>query len=126
MNSYLCPLLFTFEGRINRAKYWIAAIVYTSMMIAVAGFGFFSGFSMLFLVLTAIIFIAMIVSGIAIGIKRLHDRDKSAWWLLVFYLVPPLLDGVGRTTGVSLFFGALSLAVSIWMIVELGFLRGTS
>jgi uncharacterized membrane protein YhaH (DUF805 family) len=55
MNSYLGPLLFTFEGRINRAKYWIAAIVYTSMIIAVAGFGFFSGFSMLFLILTAII-----------------------------------------------------------------------
>ncbi|HEY6701102.1 MAG TPA: DUF805 domain-containing protein [Pseudolabrys sp.] len=126
MNSYLGPLLFTFEGRINRAKYWIAAIVYTSMMIAVAGFGFFSGFSMLFLILTAIIFIAMIISGIAIGIKRLHDRDKSGWWLLVFYLVPPLLDSVGRTTGVSLIFGTLSLAVSIWMIVEPGFLRGTS
>ena len=62
----------------------------------------------------------------AVGIKRLHDRDKSGWWLAAFYLVPPLLDGVGRTTGLSAIFGLASIAVSIWAIVELGFLRGAT
>ena len=41
MDSYLGPLLFSFQGRINRAKYWIAAIVYLSLMIAVFGLAFF-------------------------------------------------------------------------------------
>ena len=27
--------------------------------------------------------------------KRLHDRDKSAWWLMVFYLVPGVLGQLG-------------------------------
>jgi len=39
--------------------------------------------------------------------------------------VPALLDGAGRTTGSAVIFGLASLAVSIWAIVELGFLRGT-
>jgi uncharacterized membrane protein YhaH (DUF805 family) len=125
MDSYLGPLLFGFRGRINRAKYWIAAIVYTSLMIAIFGLGLFFNFSMLFLAFAAMIFVAIIVSGFAVGLKRLHDRDKSGWWLLAFYFVPPLLDGVGRTIGSPLVEFA-SLAVSIWAIVELGFMRGTS
>ena len=81
---------------------------------------------MLFFAVAGIVFIAMIVSGVAVGIKRLHDRDKSGWWLLAFYLVPALLDGVGRTMNSPVIFGLASLAVSIWAIVELGFLRGTT
>jgi uncharacterized membrane protein YhaH (DUF805 family) len=126
MNSYLGPLLFGFGGRINRAKYWIAAIVYTSIMIAVVGLGFFFNFSTLFLLFVGIVFVALVVSGIAVGIKRLHDRDKSSWWLLGFYLVPPLLEGLGRMIGSPLIFELASAAVSIWALVELGFLRGTS
>ena len=60
MDSYLGPLLFDFQGRINRGKYWIAAIVYTSMTIAVAGLGFFYNFNMLFLVLVVVVFVALI------------------------------------------------------------------
>jgi uncharacterized membrane protein YhaH (DUF805 family) len=42
MDSYFGPLLFGFRGRINRARYWMAVLAYTSMMIAVVGLGFFS------------------------------------------------------------------------------------
>src|SRR5262245_40233143 len=31
------------------------------------------------------------VSGLAIGAKRLHDRDRSGWWILLFYAVPAAL-----------------------------------
>ena len=41
----------------------------------------------------------MLISGIAVGIKRLHDRDKGGWWLLLFYVVPGLLGGIGMATG---------------------------
>jgi uncharacterized membrane protein YhaH (DUF805 family) len=126
MESYFGPLLFGFRGRINRAKYWMAAIAYTSMMIVVAGLGFFFNFSIVFLIVAGIVFVALIVSGIAVGIKRLHDRDKSGWWLLAFYFVPPLLDGAGKAIGLAIIFQIAAFAVSIWAIVELGFLRGTS
>ncbi len=41
---------------------------------------------------------------IAAYVKRFHDRDKSAWWLLVGFV--PVLG-------------------PIWLLIELGFLRGT-
>ena len=115
-----------FQGRINRAKYWIAALVYLSVTIVIVALGFFFNFNVLFFVLFTILSLAIIVSGIAIGIKRLHDRDKSGWWLLLFYLLPPLFDGMGRTIGLPLVLDLASFVVSMWMIVELGFLRGTS
>jgi len=80
------------------------------------------------LILAGIIYVAMIVCGIFVGIKRLHDRDKSGWWLLFFYLVPGVLSALAQFSGmetVITIVGAICLAISIWMIVELGCLRGT-
>jgi len=42
--------------------------------------------------------------NVAISVQRLHDRDKSGFWLIPMLLIP---------------------GGSIWMIIELGFLRGT-
>jgi uncharacterized membrane protein YhaH (DUF805 family) len=119
-------LLFSFQGRINRAKYWIATITYISVTIALVGLGFFFRFDTFFFIVAAIVFIAVTASGIAVGLKRLHDRDMSGWWLLVFYPLPAVLDGVGRAIGVPLIFSLAGSAISIWALVVLGFLRGTS
>ena len=94
-------LLFSFQGRINRAKYWIATITYISVTIALVGLGFFFRFDTIFFIIAAIVFVAVTVSGVAVGLKRLHDRDMSGWWLLVFYLLPAVLDGIGRATWCS-------------------------
>src|SRR5215472_14717955 len=32
----------------------------------------------------------VLFAGLAVATKRLHDRGKSAWWLLLFYLVPAI------------------------------------
>jgi uncharacterized membrane protein YhaH (DUF805 family) len=78
-------------------------------------------------ILAALLFIPFLVSSLAVATKRLHDREKSAWWLLVFYLLPALLDGMANLAGdASLVFSLASLAVSIWAFVELGCLRGTT
>ncbi|HEX3164394.1 MAG TPA: DUF805 domain-containing protein [Pseudolabrys sp.] len=120
------PLLFSFQGRINRAKYWIATVTYISVTIALVGLGFFFRFDTIFFVVAAIVFVALTVSGIAVGLKRLHDRDMSGWWLLVFYLLPAVLDGFGRAIGVEIVFSLAGSVISIWALVVLGFLRGTS
>ena len=65
------------------------------------------------------------MSGVAVGLKRLHDRDMSGWWLLVFYLLPPALDGLGRALGIPIIFSLAGSAISIWALVVLGVLRGT-
>jgi len=72
--------------------------------------------------------------GFSITTERLHDRDKSAWWLVVFYLVPGVLGQLAKTawffgaTGAVLHytFALASFALTIWGFVEIGCLRGTA
>lgn len=65
----------------------------------------------------------------AMGIKRLHDRNKSGWWALPVILLPVLLNGAGRgglvTASSAMTLQWVSLALAVLGIVELGFLRGT-
>jgi uncharacterized membrane protein YhaH (DUF805 family) len=78
------------------------------------------------------------ISGIAVAIKRLHDRDKSGWWLLLFYFAPVVLIGIGTLLGVAsvlgesagggilaMIFYVAGAVAGIWGFVELGCLRGT-
>ncbi|MBV9347820.1 MAG: DUF805 domain-containing protein [Pseudolabrys sp.] len=119
-------LLFTFDGRINRGRYWTAVVIAIVYMIALFVLGMLIGFlGMLGLIVIFLLYIPMILAGIAVGIKRLHDRDKSGWWLLAFYLGPALLTWLGGVLNAPFIFSLASLAVSIWAIVELGFLAGT-
>jgi uncharacterized membrane protein YhaH (DUF805 family) len=130
-NIDFVDLLFGFQGRINRAKYWIAVLIYFIAWIVVGGLVWFLAFGLSYIlgaILFVLLLIVSIVSGIAVGIKRLHDRDKSGWWLLVFYLAPAILDGIGRgidLLGVGFVFSIASFAITIWAFVELGCLRGT-
>jgi uncharacterized membrane protein YhaH (DUF805 family) len=119
-------LLCTFQGRINRAKYWIAAVIYVAAMLIAGLLSFVLGFGVLWFVVGGVIYIAVVISGIAVGIKRLHDRDKSGWWLLVFYVGPSVLGGLGTSTGFQVVFAIASFALALWAFVELGCLRGTA
>lgn len=122
-------MLFSFTGRLNRARYWlagIAAVVVAVLMfigIAVAIGRAIPAMIVLFVpVLVALIWITL-----ALSIKRLHDRDKSAWWVLLFYLAPSILEAIGRYSGStgSILISLIGAGISIWGLVELGFLRGT-
>jgi len=125
MNNIDLPsLLFTFDGRINRAKYWLAVVIYFVVLLIAAGL-MFALPGMIGIILMGIIYLAVLVSGIAVGIKRLHDCDKSGWWLLVFYVVPSVLSAAATNMDASIVLNLASLAVTIWGIVQLGFLRGT-
>lgn len=126
----LSSLLFSFNGRINRGKWWLALLIYVIFWIAVSIVGYIvmSIAGMLGMAVFVVAGIAAIISGIAVGVKRLHDRNKSGWWLAVFYLVPSLLSGVGMYSGseaISMLLSLIGFAISVWMIVELGCLRGT-
>ncbi len=65
---------------------------------------------------------------LATSIKRLHDRDKSAWWMLPFFAAPQLFNHFSDQLPDSYFMmipGAIMLALMIWGFIELYFLRGT-
>jgi uncharacterized membrane protein YhaH (DUF805 family) len=123
----LPQLLLGFSGRTNRAKYWIAACIYLAVTLIAGLLFFILGLGVLFYIVVAALYLAMVISGIAVGIKRLHDRDKSGWWLLLFYVAPGILGGIGAAVGNwHWLFDVPSGAISLWALIELGFLRGTS
>jgi uncharacterized membrane protein YhaH (DUF805 family) len=109
--------LFTsFEGRINRAKFWLGSIVLwvlsliTNVVVSTV-FGvqyaegdLFPDMAPVAWLIWIIIMLALTYATLAVWAKRWHDRDKSGWWSLIV-LVP--------------FIGA------VWILVELGCLPGT-
>jgi len=98
-------LLLTYRGRITRGQIWTAllahfgiavvtVVLFKVLMIAIPGSvdedGDFSveGVRALPFLALGLAYLAFgIWSGICVGIKRYHDRDKSGWWLLI-QLVP--------------------------------------
>jgi uncharacterized membrane protein YhaH (DUF805 family) len=145
--------LFRFGGRINRAKYWLAGLIIVCWMIflaaIVAAFGARSfGFSVedIFkavdpetyrsLARTELPLAAAKVIGTplfawvfaATSIKRLHDRDKSAWWMLPFFVVPGLInqfvDRIGNDYA-GFVLALISFVLATWGGIELLFFRGS-
>ena len=78
------------------------------------------------MIIIVLAYIPLLWIGLAISAKRLHDRNKSAWWLLLFYLVPAILQGIGEQIGTAgIILTLAGFGISIWALVEIGFLRGT-
>jgi len=137
----LWALFFSFRGRINRAKYWLALLIFGIVGVVQSLGGLAFGNAALFQIVNYLIDIAILVASIAVAIRRLHDRDRSAWWLVLFYLGPVVLAGaggammwagessLGLTEDWSLFprLGLLGgLALVVWGLVEIGFRRGSA
>ena len=132
-------LFFGFSGRLNRGKYWLAVVVFVVISAIMSALDLALGpDSISAALLNAIVGIVTFISGLAVGIKRLHDRDKSGWWLLVFYVVPGILITIALIIGIygvatesmgnlgtATLLGLASLAIGVWAFVELGCLRGT-
>jgi uncharacterized membrane protein YhaH (DUF805 family) len=64
----------------------------------------------------------------ATTIKRLHDRNKSGWWIVAFLVAPPLLRGIAdRFDEMSVASVVLSLpamVLTVWGFIELLFIQG--
>jgi uncharacterized membrane protein YhaH (DUF805 family) len=88
----------------------------------------------LFIIMIVLVFIPWLLWGFSITTERLHDRDKSAWWLVVFYLVPGALGQLAKAawfpgaagTVLHYVLALAGFAVTIWGFVEIGCLRGTA
>jgi uncharacterized membrane protein YhaH (DUF805 family) len=121
-------LLFGFKGRINRAGYWLVVLIWFVIWIVALALMYMSGFPTIAIVIAVIVLIPSFVSSIAVGIKRLHDRNKSGWSLLLFYLVPLIGMIWANLIQVGMMQNALSLVGFLflfWAFIELGCLRGS-
>jgi uncharacterized membrane protein YhaH (DUF805 family) len=135
----LLEFLFGASGRINRAKYWrsllilgVAGTFVGVILLTAAGIA-----TPLFIIMVIIVFIPWLMWGIAINTERLHDRDKSAWWLVLFYGLPAVLSGLAEAAWFAGLAGPMmpailgvlswvSFALTLWGFVEIGCLRGTA
>ena len=71
-----------FNGRASRQEYWMF-ILFNFIFTIVVGFidGFLSlGFLSLLYVL------AILIPGLAVLVRRLHDVNKSGWWFFIIFI----------------------------------------
>ncbi len=97
MNWYIEVLkkYAVFGGRARRKEYWYFFLFSTLISIvlsvidnvigssnAEAGIGFLSG----------IYTLGVLIPSIAVGVRRLHDTNRSGWWLLIALI--PLIGAI--------------------------------
>jgi uncharacterized membrane protein YhaH (DUF805 family) len=138
-----------FQGRIGRKTFWLgyilplfAASILASILDAALGLapmgdarpaeGAEVG------PIGGLVSLLSIWPSLAGAIKRLHDRDRSGWWIGGFYLLAAAVaaaalftatlgmpQGGGAAAAVTLVGVVLLIGYALWLIVETGFLRGT-
>ena len=109
-------LLFGFQGRANRAKFWLVALaifVVEAILFAVLGSNVamsddpqeaLARMGPVTSIVLLLFGILVTWVSIAVGIKRFHDRNKTGVWILIIFV--PVIGG-------------------LWYLIECGFLRGT-
>jgi uncharacterized membrane protein YhaH (DUF805 family) len=126
-------LFINFNGRINRAKFWTVVLCCAVFLLAVIGVTMAVSSSMDTMFRAALIaYIPLIYVGVVTGIKRLHDRNKSGWWIVLFYgsplglpFVAAILSGTTESSVALFLVQLVSLGMLIWALVDLGCLRGS-
>ncbi|KFG70191.1 DUF805 domain-containing protein [Microvirga sp. BSC39] len=80
----------TFTGRAQRSEYWyfFLFLMITNIVASVLDSVIFGDIPVLYLIAT----LALIIPSIAAGVRRLHDTDKSGWWLLLGFI--PLVGAI--------------------------------
>ena len=89
---------FVYRGRASRSAYWwfvlfevIAAIV-LELLIVIPAATHSSAIVGLFLIIVSIAMLYVALVGLALTIRRLHDIDRSGWW--VFIGLVPFVGGI--------------------------------
>ena len=143
-------LLFSFSGRINRAKWWLTVLITAIINVLVSLITGAIQADVIGAILALIGFIVVLWISLAAGAKRLHDLNRTAAWMVVFYGVPILLVIVGIAYagmsvgaalltggenldpqalaglgGVAIIIGVVALVLGIWALIWFGCLRGT-
>ncbi|MBM3608863.1 MAG: DUF805 domain-containing protein [Alphaproteobacteria bacterium] len=99
---------FTWEGRVNRAKWWLGQLILMVAAFVVYGLGFAIALALdlpaLGLLVGVLLFLPILYAAVCLSIKRFHDRDKSGWWVCIQFV--PLIG-------------------PFWYLIECGMLRGT-
>ncbi len=85
MNWYIDVLkkYAEFSGRARRMEYWMFVLfntIITCVIAFVEGLAGSPGF------LSMIYGLAVLLPSIAVAVRRLHDTDRTGWWLLIAFI----------------------------------------
>jgi uncharacterized membrane protein YhaH (DUF805 family) len=132
----LFDFMFGATGRIGRARYWRSLLIHgvAGLFVAVLLFIAAGIAAPLFIVMVVLVLIPWLMWGFAFHTERLHDRDRSAWWLAMFFLLPGVLVQFAKFTAFAGSYGVVphyllelaAFALSIWGFIEIGCLRGSA
>jgi uncharacterized membrane protein YhaH (DUF805 family) len=97
MNWYLEVLekYAEFNGRAGRQEYWFFLLFNILISAFLATIDYFTGtfnFETGVGLLSGIYSLAVLIPGIAVTVRRLHDIDRSGWWLLISLI--PIVGGI--------------------------------
>ena len=80
-----------FNGRASRKEFW--AVMLFSVLISFAlqllytlGFAISDNLGLLLALPFVIFALGMVIPQLAVSVRRLHDTDKSGWWLLLGFI----------------------------------------
>ena len=79
---------FNFKDRASRSEYWYFQLVLTPIYI----WSQFPSDDTQILVIQLILTFGLLIPGISAGVRRLHDRDKSGWFMLISFI--PILGAI--------------------------------
>jgi uncharacterized membrane protein YhaH (DUF805 family) len=134
-------LLFSIRGRINRSKWWIASFIliligfvvskvmdWFDVAAVAAALNRFAAISLAVVLVSVLVVYCLL----AVTVKRLHDRNKRGWWILMFPLAPVILVSIvsafGKDLEPALDYAAwvVVLIIAIWVLIEFGCMAGTA
>ncbi|MBD5220542.1 MAG: DUF805 domain-containing protein [Bacteroidales bacterium] len=70
-----------FNGRASRSEYWWYVLFTVILSVIIQAFGVIS--SDVSLYLGAIVNLALLLPGLSLSVRRLHDINKSGWFILL-------------------------------------------
>ena len=92
-------ILFGFNGRIRRLQWWMGSLIILGIMLAVVVvvstligvvYGDYRNapavVTIIFGAILVACYVAIIWIQLALGVKRLHDKDMSGWWTLISFV----------------------------------------
>jgi uncharacterized membrane protein YhaH (DUF805 family) len=90
MDWYLAALnkYAVFEGRSRRKEYWMFTLINALIIVVLSWIDMFTGWYSLegeLGMLSGLFSLAILIPSIAVGVRRLHDTDRSGWWMLLCF-----------------------------------------
>ena len=112
-----------FSGRAPRAEYWwytLAMIIVTVIVTLVEGALGLGGLIGPYGPLSLLLGLGLLLPGLAVSVRRLHDTDRSGWWLLLIvipYVIFIVLAGGAVASGSTAAMGGVGIIGGLVVLV---------